>query len=377
MVRVLLALCPLLLIGCASAPASQRARTPKPAVTAGDENKVLVIVNQSFADSEKIANYYMQKRKIPAKNRLNLRTVTTDNVPPNQFEADILSPIKKFVEKNPNIEYIVFTKGTPIRILDDGGNSVDAMVAAMNLDVAPVKMKVGSFGFDEDPEPAFKRTANPFYGSKERFSRAKHKLFLVTRLTGYTFVDVIKLIDNSLNAKPLKGPILLDSQPRFGPGSGYWVMEESMAKANMVLTQQNLDVYFEKTENFTAGKGKLMGYSSWGSNDAKFDPVAYSQLRFFPGAIAETFVSTSGRTFDPTTGGQSLIADLIKQGVTGVKGYVSEPFTIALCRSEILFDRYWNGFNLAESFYAASPLIKWKDIVIGDPLCRPFKSSKF
>ncbi|HLO98551.1 MAG TPA: hypothetical protein VK171_08145, partial [Fimbriimonas sp.] len=66
-------------------------------------------------------------------------------------------------------------------------------------------------------------------------------------------------------------------------------------------------------------------------------------------------------------------ADLIAQGVTGVKGYVSEPFTFALCRPEIMFDRYTKGFNLAEAFYASSPVVKWKDIVVGDPLCRPFK----
>jgi hypothetical protein len=55
---------------------------------------------------------------------------------------------------------------------------------------------------------------------------------------------------------------------------------------------------------------------------------------------------------------------------------MSEPFTFALCPGEILFDRYYGGFNLAEAFYAASPMVKWKDMVIGDPLCRPFKTGK-
>jgi uncharacterized protein (TIGR03790 family) len=117
-----------------------------------------------------------------------------------------------------------------------------------------------------------------------------------------------------------------------------------------------------------------MGYASWGSNDNRFSLSTYQKLRFKAGAIAETFVSTSGRTFERTSGGQSLIADLISQGVTGVKGYVSEPYTFALCRTQILFDRYTKGACLAEAFYAASPLMKWKDIVIGDPLCRPFKA---
>ncbi|MBW7927877.1 MAG: hypothetical protein H3C58_07285, partial [Fimbriimonadaceae bacterium] len=71
-------------------------------------------------------------------------------------------------------------------------------------------------------------------------------------------------------------------------------------------------------------------------------------------------------------GDQSLIADIVRGGATGVKGYVSEPFTFALCRPDVLLDRYTRGFNLAESFYCASPVIKWKDIVLGDPLCAPY-----
>ena len=44
-------------------------------------------------------------------------------------------------------------------------------------------------------------------------------------------------------------------------------------------------------------------------------------VAFAPGGIAETAVSTSGRTFLPTGGGgQSLVAELIDSRVTGVKG---------------------------------------------------------
>ena len=92
-----------------------------------------------------------------------------------------------------------------------------------------------------------------------------------------------------------------------------------------------------------------------------------------PGALAETVVSTSGRTFsDPKAPGQSLIADLIAAGVTGCKGYVSEPYVDSIARANLLFDRYTMGYTLAESFYAASQYIYWKDVVIGDPICAPY-----
>jgi hypothetical protein len=100
--------------------------------------------------------------------------------------------------------------------------------------------------------------------------------------------------------------------------------------------------------------------------------VLYNSLTFAPGAVAETIVSTGARSFLPTTGGQSKIADLITQGVTGIKGYSDEPLVQGVASPSVLFDRYTRGWTLAESFYAASRLVSWMDIVIGDPICRAY-----
>ena len=94
-------------------------------------------------------------------------------------------------------------------------------------------------------------------------------------------------------------------------------------------------------------------------------------FRWLPGALAETFVSTSARSFTlPPTYGQSLIADLIAEGLTGAKGYVYEPFLNAVAHPDILFDRYTRGFNLADSYYMASAFMSWMDVVVGDPKTR-------
>jgi Tfp pilus assembly protein PilF len=101
-------------------------------------------------------------------------------------------------------------------------------------------------------------------------------------------------------------------------------------------------------------------------------------------------VSTDARTFDPppddwTPSGdwkspsavfagspQTLIGDLIREGVTGVAGHVSEPYLESLIRPQILFPTYLEGFNLAEAYYLAMPSLSWQTVVIGDPLCVPF-----
>lgn len=50
-----------------------------------------------------------------------------------------------------------------------------------------------------------------------------------------------------------------------------------------------------------------------------------------------------------------------------MKGYVWEPYVDAIGHPGILFSRYVSGYNMADSYYAASQKVNWKDVVVGDP----------
>ncbi len=95
------------------------------------------------------------------------------------------------------------------------------------------------------------------------------------------------------------------------------------------------------------------------------------------GSVGETYVSTGGRSFVyPTAYGQSLVADLIKNGISGVKGYVYEPYLTAVAHPNILFERYTSGWALGESFFAASEIgTSWMDLILGDPKVAPYNTS--
>lgn len=86
------------------------------------------------------------------------------------------------------------------------------------------------------------------------------------------------------------------------------------------------------------------------------------------GSIAETAVSTGGRSFNWNTGyGQSLVADLLEDGVSGVKGYVYEPYLTAVGYPSVLLPAYASGYNFAESHAAANLQTGWMGVVVGDP----------
>src|SRR5207244_9761766 len=115
-------------------------------------------------------------------------------------------------------------------------------------------------------------------------------------------------------------------------------------------------------------------------------------LSFANGALAAMFVSSDARTLseppldwklgnweDSTThfagSPQSLIGDLIRDGITGVAGHVAEPYLDATVHPNVLFPRYLSGATLAEAFYQAVPYLSWQPIVIGDPLCATFRTA--
>jgi uncharacterized protein (TIGR03790 family) len=289
----------------------------------------------------------------------------------------------------------MLTKGVPIRVthvpglgFGDNRTSLDSCLAALDYGSKPGAKKI------ELHDTGFNGSAyvNPFWNSAQRFSRAKFGFVLVTRLDGYTVDDAKSLVTWSVasDSSHPKGMFLLDACKGFGFGDvqrqplpptadgmviselAYGEWNADILKAAGQLKAKGLDTMLDSEDAFVGGIGNLIGYVSWGSNDQHFDASAYHLLRFAPGGIAETAVSTSARTFLPTQGGQSLIADLVHQRACGAKGYCDEPLLQAVASPTILFDRYSRGWTLAESYFAASRFIGWEDIVLGDPLCAPF-----
>jgi tetratricopeptide (TPR) repeat protein len=145
----------------------------------------------------------------------------------------------------------------------------------------------------------------------------------------------------------------------------------------------------ESTPALVTNVNEVLGYYSWGSNDPAWKDRA-PRLQFVPGALVATFVSSDARTFeepppawtigawsDPSTfyagSPQSLIGDLIRGGATGAAGHVAEPYLDATIRPQVLFPGYLAGFNLAEAYYLAMPYLSWQTVVVGDPLCAPFR----
>ena len=376
--------------------------------------EVLLVYNADSPVSTAVAKYYAAKRGVAKMVVVHCAdsAVSTANetILLADYNREIAQPVGKYLAQHKEINFIVLTKGVPIRVrgADTGSRdenlpasaplnaSVDSYLAAMDYPTqnvggkAAVKISIhgsGASGFG---------WLNRYWKADVPFSHAKFGGYLVTRLDGYTEADSEALVDRAIAAEATKTPsgkvlgkVLLDVQPIFKfkntdvasqpldvtgnipDESDYGSWNADMVKTGDLLIDRKIPIELDRDETFIGDRSNLLGYFSWGSNDAKFTDKAYQSLSFAPGSISDTAVSTSARTFLPTTGGQSLIIDLIAHGVTGVKGYTDEPLLQAIASPSIVMERYTSGFTLAESFYAASRFVGWTDIVIGDPLCRP------
>ncbi len=364
--------------------------------------RVLVLENLDSPVSMQIAKYYMEKRGLTKKFSIRCPDASLDaakeTLPYKQFQEAIEKPLKEYLQQDSKIDFIVLNKGIPIRLTDAPIGlslkqpSLDSYLAALDYfdrtDVLTVEI--------DDSGYRGRCFVNRYWNAKEPFQHAKFGGYLVARLDGYSLESAKGLVDSALMAETSKptGTILLDAMATKNLGDLAKVPLEpapngktdmkminemafddwntDIAAAAKKLESKGLPLEYDATENFLGNRSGLMGYVSWGSNDAKFVPANYASLRFAPGAIAETAVSTSGRTFLKTTGGQSLVADLIEARVSAVKGYCDEPFLVAIASPTILLDRYTQGWTMAESFYAASRFVGWEDIVIGDPIMAPY-----
>jgi hypothetical protein len=145
-----------------------------------------------------------------------------------------------------------------------------------------------------------------------------------------------------------------------------------MLHAAGILEASGIPNLTDASQTFVGDRTNVAGYFSWGSNDDHFDHGSYESLRFAPGSIGDTAVSTSARTFLPTSGGQSLLADLIAHGLTCCQGYAGEPILDGISSPTIDLTHYLAGYTMAESFYAGTKYIGWEGVCIGDPLCCPY-----
>ncbi len=364
---------------------------------------VLVVVNGNSPLSVATGAYYAAQRAVPSRNIVTLSNTTADpdlgtngheSVSLSRFNSQIRTPLENFLVDNglvDQIRIIVLAPGVPHRVspascpLDNNylrdcpRASVDAELAVLFSDL------IGVAGVGADGE-----AVNPYYGSDQPFVEWRSDnpdaplRYMVARLAGYQTsvdpvtgvpADVKALIDRA-REPVLGGQALIDEDPTRGLGlqPGNILMLNAAAGAMAAL---GMTVQHDQSNTFVSDAQDLVAYGSWGSNDGKdAGPPFYGLINgklypgtFLPKSVVVDNVSTNARSFvHPPSYGQSLVADLVRLGATGVAGNAFEPLLSGLARTEVLFRNYFQGTSAIQSYYRSVPYLSWMNVWVGDPL---------
>ncbi len=388
---------------------------------------ILLIANQNDPNSLALAQYYQEKRLIPAANLLLVRMGSKEDCSRTEYLQHLVTPLREFLAKRgeqAQIKSLLLFYGLPLRVAapelaDEQAYQLNALrgekeqldrqlkspseltdtqrqllaakVQQLNMQLEHARQKGQGAAVDSelalaliDNYPLQGWLANPYFigfqnqKQKQPLGIGKQQVLLVARLDGPTVEIARRLIDDSLQAekKGLQGNAYFDArwpQPKQQSGlSGYALYDNSLHRAAELSRKlSRLPVVLDQQERlFQPGEAPQAAlYSGWYSV-AKYVPAFAWQI----GAVAYHIASAECTTLKKP-GSKVWCKRLLEEGVAATVGPVAEPYVSGFPLPDLFFGYLLDGYySLAESYFLSLPYLSWQMVLIGDPLYRPFRN---
>jgi uncharacterized protein (TIGR03790 family) len=365
---------------------------------------LLVVYNTNDGESKGLAEYYAERRKIPAERVFGIAAPLTEEITRAQYDETIRSPIVSYLTRNDwmvreperaqigaraldllvatrnDIWAIVLMRGVPLKIAPDPSDE-DGMEDAPELqtNAAAVDSELALLPVFGLPKGGY--VPNIFFddriaGIKRLGPALARSMVLVTRLDGPKASDVRRMIDECLDAEKnrLAGLAVIDSRGITDAKNNYLIGDAWLRSARDLLVKEGWEVKFDdKPEVLPATDpcNRVALYLGW-YNEGATGPWVTAPKRFVPGAIAYHLHSFSATTVRSATAG--WVGPLIAHGADATMGMVYEPYLGLTPHLDIFTRRLLNGDYFAEAAYASMPGLSWMETVVGDPLYRPFRA---
>ena len=365
------------------------------AVDDNPASAALVIYNANDPLSRDLAEFYAQKREIPAERVVALACPTEEEITREQYDDSMAGPLRALFDargwwtRSPDrpgsepssivsrnaIRFLVLMRGIPLRIRQTDhypGDFCHEPAPLSGSNQASVDSELTVLGMFTRGISGF--VPNPYFRAFRRIGEMDlPALMLAGRLDAPTGTTVRQMIIDSLAAEKngLWGRCYLDGRG-MAPGSAplaegdKWISSIATDRAPYFLPT----IFDHREEMFPVAypMNDAAMYFGWYNQDVA-GPFTRESFRFAPGAVAchiHSFSATSVR--DPL---HWWVGPLLNKGAAAVLGNVYEPYLLLTTHLDVFADRLFDGSTLAESAWAATPGLSWMNIVAGDPLYRP------
>lgn len=348
-----------------------------------------VVFNTDFPGSAELAAYYAEQRHIPKERLIGLRCSKEDTISRGEFESQLRGPLLQlFISRHwwnteppvpsmpespapattrpGKVRVLVLMRGVPFQIRRATQNPKQSQE-----DEASVDSELAVLGLTNPPIQGGLR--NPYFNQQVRFPHAQNTtgLLLVGRLDGPDDATVKRMIDDAIAAEEtgLLGRAVIDLALKTG---AYQEGEDWLKSCAETYRRAGIPVYIDRSESVLPDHWPLPDtilYFGW-YTDHITGALASPEFRFKRGAIAchlHSFSAGIIRTHD-----QAWVGPLLSHGAAVTFGNVFEPYLALTMHFDVFNKRLLEGFTVSEAAWSATPALSWMNVVLGDPLYRPF-----
>ena len=368
---------------------------------AGAGDSVVVVFNKNLPDSKKLAEYYAEKRGVPAGQLFGVDVNAASEVMTRaQFRDQLQNPLfqwlvrQKLFTPNPQkktvaetehrslldakVRYIVLCYGVPLKISrdptlkEDGTDKLQEQVRGRNE--AAVDADLALLPISQENFPLTGPVGNPFYlGTNALAFHPTNGVIMVARLDGPTPEIARGLVDKALQAEAtgLFGRAYIDSR---GLTNGEYKLGDDWMRTAAIITERlGFDTVLDKQEaTFDAAlpMSQIAFYAGWYDQNVS-GPLSLPTVEFMPGAFAYHLHSYSANTLRSTTA--NWCGPLLAKGATITFGCVEEPYLTGTPNVAMFLDRLvFRRWTFGEAAYGCQASLSWQTTVVGDPLYAPF-----
>lgn len=366
-------------------------------------NEVVVIYNTRVPESKGVAEYYAQRRQVPASQVFGYSLPTGDDVSRAEFRDSLQKPLAKALEAgkfwhvasevirattnqpahlawkvvNSRIRYAVLCYGIPLRISEDPNlkeEGIEKVRPEFRHNTAAVDSELALLPLLNNNIPLTGPLRNPLYATTNAASlHPTNGILIVARLDGPTPAIARGLVDKAIRAETdgLWGRAYFDLRNIQDPG--FKMGDDWIRNAAEFCRRLGFETVVDQNgATFPAGfpMSQIALYAGWYDENVS-GPFARPSVEFMPGAFAYHLHSWSAASL--RTPDRNWVGPLLAKGVTATMGCVSEPYLIGTPDVGVVISRLvYPGFSFGEAAYAGQVFLSWQTTVVGDPLYRPF-----
>lgn len=334
-----------------------------------------VVFNPDFPESQALASYYAGRRGIAADHIVGIPCPPPEAISREGFDERLRDPLKKVFdqrhwwEADSRIFILVLIHGVPSKIIRQHENPRPS-----DQDEASVDSELCLLG--APPARLGGAAPNPYFNKKERFNtfaRGQRQL-LVCRLDAASPATVRRMIDDAIATEKtgLLGRAVLDLALKTG---AYKEGDDWLLRSAQTCRSNGIPVFVDHFEPVLREDWPLPDtalYFGWYAGEIT-GALKSPSFRFKPGAIACHLHSFSAGTI--RTADHAWVGPILEHGAAATMGNVWEPYLSLTIHFDVLNERLMEGCTLAEAAWNATPGLSWQNVVLGDPLYRPFKEA--